>query len=186
MAPQTIAVIGATGNQGGSVARSLVQNSAFSVRAITRNAGSTASQALVADCSGAATIEVVQADGFHGQEMAAALQGATGLYLNINSDDKMWAQSDVPTEYDLGRSILDAAASAGVRHIVFSSGPPCVEMTGGEVNMKAMQSACCGAIHCLLLPMAFIPSPFPMPRPSSFCPLSQEPSSLKHVIVKNH
>ncbi|KAH4215707.1 hypothetical protein HBI73_217200 [Parastagonospora nodorum] len=30
-------------------------------------------------------------------------------------------------------------AHAGVRHIMFSSGPPCVEMTGGEVNMKAMQ-----------------------------------------------
>lgn len=45
-----------------------------------------------------------------------------------------------PTEFDLGKTIIDSAIEAGVKHIVFSSGPPCTEMTGGKVRMKAMDS----------------------------------------------
>jgi hypothetical protein len=40
----------------------------------------------------------------------------------------------------MGKIIVDAAASAGVQHFVFSSGPPCSEMTNGKVSMKAMDS----------------------------------------------
>ena len=132
----TIAVVGATGNQGGSVARSLLQNPSFKVRAITRNPSSEASRVLAS--SGA---EVAQADGFRGEEMLAAFHGAWGAFINLNSDDEIWKTPDGPTEFDLGRTIVDAAAQAGVRHLVFSSGPPCVEMTGGKVKMNAMESA---------------------------------------------
>lgn len=45
---------------------------------------------------------------------------------------------DGPNEFDLGKSIIDAAAAAGVQHLVFSSGPNCTELTNGKVNMKAM------------------------------------------------
>lgn len=40
----------------------------------------------------------------------------------------------------MGKTIVDGAAQAGVRHLVFSSGPPCTEMTGGKVQLKAMNS----------------------------------------------
>jgi len=130
-----IAIVGATGNQGGSVARSLLQNPAFKVRAITRDPKSDASRALAN--SGA---EVVKADGFNSPEMLTAFQEVEGVYMNLNSDDKIWKIPEGPTEYDLGKNIVDAAAQAGVKHLVFSSGPPCAEMTAGVVNMKAMES----------------------------------------------
>ncbi|KAK5990628.1 NmrA-like family domain-containing oxidoreductase lnaB [Cladobotryum mycophilum] len=129
-----IAVVGATGNQGGSVARSLLQNPSFSVRAITRSPDSQASRSLLS-----AGAEVVKADGFLGEEILAAFQGAWGAFVNLNSDDPIWRKPDGPTEFDLGKAIVDAAAGAGVKHLVFSSGPPCIEMTGGKVNMKAME-----------------------------------------------
>jgi len=40
----------------------------------------------------------------------------------------------------MGKGIIDAAADAGVQHIVFSSGPSCTGMTDGKVSMKAMDS----------------------------------------------
>ncbi|KAJ5942046.1 hypothetical protein N7516_002214 [Penicillium verrucosum] len=129
----SIAVIGATGNQGGAVARSLLQNTHFKVRAITRNASSEAGKALAS-----AGAEVVEASGFNHQEMVTALKGASGLYININSDDKAWKDPNSPTEFDLGKAIVNAAVEAGVRDLVYSGGPPCTQMTGGKVSMKAM------------------------------------------------
>ncbi|KAE8369549.1 hypothetical protein BDV27DRAFT_153037 [Aspergillus caelatus] len=129
----TIAVVGATGKQGGSVARSLLQNPSFKVRAVTRNKSSDASQSLAS-----AGADVVQANGFNHEEMVAALKGASGLYMNINSDDKAWRDPAGPTEFDLGKSIVDAAIEAGVETFVYSGGPPCTELTGGKVSMKAM------------------------------------------------
>ncbi|EYE97682.1 NmrA/HSCARG family protein [Aspergillus ruber CBS 135680] len=134
-AAKIITVIGATGNQGGSVARSLLQNVEFKVRAVTRNPNSEASQKL-------ATLgaEVAQADGFNSDEILAAFQGSWGAFVNLNSDDKGLTNPDGPNEFDLGKSIIDAAAAAGVQHLAFSSGPNCTELTNGKVNMKAMNS----------------------------------------------
>lgn len=84
--------------------------------------------------------EVVEANGFNSEEMLRAFNGVWGLFANLNSDDKVWSDPDGPTEFDLGRTIIDAAAQAAVQHFVFSSGPPCTEMTGGKVRMKAMDS----------------------------------------------
>lgn len=131
-----IAVMGATGNQGGSVARSLCQNPSFEVRAITRDPGSAASQRLAA--SG---IQVVQADAFDRTQMLAAFEGCWGAFVNLNSDDKVWRRPGGPSEFEVSKMVLDAAAEAGVEHLVYSSGPPCVQMTGGRVRMNAMESA---------------------------------------------
>ncbi|EGD85223.1 hypothetical protein H112_08954 [Trichophyton rubrum D6] len=132
--PRVITIIGATGNQGGSAARSLLQNPYFKIRTVTRNPSSDASKALAS-----AGAEVVQGNGFNHEEMLRAFEGAWGLYLNLNSDDEIWSNPNGPTEFDLGKSIIDAAVQAGVPHLVYSSGPPCVEMTDGVVRMKAME-----------------------------------------------
>ncbi|KAF7587661.1 hypothetical protein BBP40_006891 [Aspergillus hancockii] len=128
-----ITIFGGTGNQGGSVARSLLHNSNFQVRVITRNPQSDASQKLAA--LGA---EIVQGDGFNSKEMLSAFSGSWGAFVNINSDDKVFATEDGPTEFDLGKVLVDAAAQAGVKNLVFSTGPPCMEMTNGQVRMRAM------------------------------------------------
>lgn len=83
--PKIVAVFGATGNQGGSVAQSLLGNKgSFQVRGITRNPESGRSKALV-DLGA----EVVKADGFNPAEMVEAFRGAWGAFVNINSDDKV-------------------------------------------------------------------------------------------------
>lgn len=79
-----ITVFGATGNQGGAVARSLLKNPSFKVRALTRNPNSEASQALASQGA-----EVQQADGFDKQSMLSAFAGSWGVFVNINSDDKV-------------------------------------------------------------------------------------------------
>lgn len=145
---KVIAVIGATGKQGGAVARSLLQNPSIKVRAVTRNKISDASKTLLS-----AGAEVVQANGFNHAEMVAALRGTSGLYININSDDNAWRSPNGPTEFDLGKAIVDSAIEAGVSDFVYSGGPPCTEMTGGKVSMKAMDSKWSASItnvHSLL------------------------------------
>lgn len=132
--PCIVAVVGATGNQGGSVAQSLLQNPSFKVHAITRNSSSEASQALASSRA-----EVAQANGFNSKEMLRAFNDVWGLFVNLNSDDKIWSNPDGPTKFDRGRKIVDATAQASVQYFVFSSGPPCSEMTEGKMRMKAME-----------------------------------------------
>ncbi|KAJ6113568.1 hypothetical protein N7523_006885 [Penicillium sp. IBT 18751x] len=129
-----VTIFGATGNQGGAVARSLLKNPSFKVRALTRNPSSDASQALASQGA-----EIQQADGFDKTSMRAAFAGSWGVFVNINSDDKSIKEKGL-TEVDLGKTIVDAAAEAGVRHFVFSSGPNSLEITNGKVKMNAAQS----------------------------------------------
>ncbi|CAG8118819.1 unnamed protein product [Penicillium salamii] len=128
-----ITIFGATGNQGGSAARSLLQNPTFQVRGISRDPNSDASKKLAEQGA-----EVVQANGFDFAQMVAAFQDSWGAFVNINSDDEVFQNNDGPIEFDMGKIIVDAAIKAGVQCFVFSSGPPCTEMTNGEVQMKAM------------------------------------------------
>jgi hypothetical protein len=40
----------------------------------------------------------------------------------------------------MGKTIVDAAAQAGVSHFIFSTGPDCLTLTGGKVRMNAADS----------------------------------------------
>jgi len=82
--PKLVTIYGATGNQGRSVALSLLRNKAgtFRVRAITRNPDSDSAKALVT-----AGAEVVKADGTDRAQMLAAFEGSWGAFVNTNGDD---------------------------------------------------------------------------------------------------
>src|SRR6478735_2853111 len=77
-AKKIIVVIGATGAQGGGLARAILQdkNSDFAVRAVTRDPGSEKAKALAA-----AGAEVVQANIDDPESMKKALNGAYGAYF---------------------------------------------------------------------------------------------------------
>lgn len=79
-----ITVYGATGNQGGSVIASLLQNktSGFSLRGITRSVESDKAKALAEQ-----GVEVVKADGFVKEQVIEAFRGSWGVFINTNSDD---------------------------------------------------------------------------------------------------
>lgn len=84
MSRKIITVYGATGNQGGSVVNSLLENKSgdFTIRGITRNPDSKKAKALAAR-----GVEIVKADGLRRDQMLAAFQGTWAVFLNTNSVD---------------------------------------------------------------------------------------------------
>jgi uncharacterized protein YbjT (DUF2867 family) len=105
-----ILVCGATGKQGGAVARSLLDRG-FQVRGLTRNPQKPAAQAL-AD-QGA---EVVQGDMEERSSMERALEGAYGIF----SVQNFW-ETGYDRQVEQGKTVADAAKAASVEHFVYSS-----------------------------------------------------------------
>jgi uncharacterized protein YbjT (DUF2867 family) len=105
-----IVVCGATGKQGGAVARSLLSRG-FRVRGLTRNPQKPEAQAL-AD-QGA---EVVQGDMEDRSAMDRTLEGAYGIF----SVQNFW-ETGYDGEVQQGKTVADAAKAAGVEHFVYSS-----------------------------------------------------------------
>jgi uncharacterized protein YbjT (DUF2867 family) len=109
-AERLIVVAGATGKQGGAVARSLLDRG-FQVRALTRNPQKPEAQAL-AD-HGA---EVVQGDMEDRSSMERTLEGAYGIFSVQN-----FGEAGCDGEVRQGKTVADAAKAAGVEHFVYSS-----------------------------------------------------------------
>ncbi len=109
-----IAVVGATGAQGGGLARAILadENSPFAVRALTRNANSEKAQALAA--LGA---EVVQADIDDAASLTAAFQGAYGAFCVT----AFWEHFSPEKELQQAKNMADAAEAAGLQHVVWST-----------------------------------------------------------------
>jgi len=105
-----ILVTGATGQQGGAVARELLA-AGHSVRAMTRKPDGDAAQALAA--LGA---EVVAGDLDDTASLAAALDGVWGVFAVQNS----W-EAGIEGEEEQGKRIAQLAKDAGVQHFVYTS-----------------------------------------------------------------
>ena len=111
-----IAVVGATGNQGGGLARAILDDPAgrFAVRAITRRPDSVAAKALAE--RGA---EVVAADLDDEASLTRALQGAYGAFFVT----AFWEYNSVEREQAQARAMAGAAKAAGLRHVIWSTLP---------------------------------------------------------------
>src|SRR5215217_4477598 len=109
---KTIAVTGATGQQGGAVARKLLADG-WNVRALTRDVNKPAAQALVA-----AGARLVAGDMDSRSELDAAFQGVYGVF----SVQNFWLPNvGYEGEIRQGKNVADAAKAAGVQHLVYSS-----------------------------------------------------------------
>ncbi|MFC9249137.1 NmrA/HSCARG family protein [Streptomyces sp. NPDC057136] len=106
----TVAVTGATGAQGGATARALLA-AGHHVRALTRHPSSTAAEALRG--LGA---DVRHADFDDRASLGAALSGTDSLFAVTTPFG-----TDTTTETRQGKALVDAAAAADLRHIVFTS-----------------------------------------------------------------
>ncbi|MGM3426175.1 NmrA/HSCARG family protein [Pseudomonas benzopyrenica] len=116
---QLIAVFGASGNQGGGVVRALSQGGQFRVRALSRDP---------AGYEGPAD-EVVAADLERPETLAAALEGAYGVFLVTN----FWqAGTD---EIKQAGAAVQAAKAAGVQHLIWSTLPDVEAISGGEFKV---------------------------------------------------
>jgi uncharacterized protein YbjT (DUF2867 family) len=111
---KVIAVIGATGAQGGGLARAILDDASgeFTLRAITRNPESERARALAE--RGA---EVVAADLNDQASLERALDGAYGAFLVTN----FWEHFSPEQEKAQVRNMAAAAKAAGVEHVIWST-----------------------------------------------------------------
>ncbi len=107
----SILVSGATGQQGGAVARHLLA-AGWAVRALTRDPAKPAAQALAA--RGAT---VVRGDLDDRASVERAVAGASGVFSVQNYYEAGGAEGEIRQ----GVALADAAKAAGVRHLVYSS-----------------------------------------------------------------
>ena len=114
-----IAVIGATGQQGGAVVRALQASGQFRVRALTRHP----------DQHPELGDEVILADFDRPQTLQAAFAGAHGVFVVTN----VWeAGAD---EIRQARAAVTAAKAAGVRHFIWSTLPDVEAISGGRITV---------------------------------------------------
>ena len=109
-----IAVTGATGAQGGGLARAISSDpdSEFAVRAVTRNPASDNAKALAK--SG---VEIVQADLDDEASLAKAFEGAYGAFCVTN----FWEHFSALKEIEQAANMAAAARSAGLEHVIWST-----------------------------------------------------------------
>lgn len=107
---QIILVTGATGNQGGAIARHLLQRGKFKVRAMVRDQNKPAAQAIQE-----AGAELIQGDFNDRVSLDRALQGVYGVFSIQDFRD------GVETEIRQGSAIADVAKATGIQHFVYSS-----------------------------------------------------------------
>ena len=102
-----IAVIGATGQQGGGVVHALQASGQFKVRALTRNRDKHRDLAE----------EVVEADLDRPKTLKAAFEGAHGVFLVTNPREQGADERNQAT------AAVRAAKDAGVEHLIWSTLP---------------------------------------------------------------
>jgi uncharacterized protein YbjT (DUF2867 family) len=115
-----IAVIGATGQQGGGVLRALQASGQFKVRALTRNP----------DKHRELAEEVVEADLDKPETLKAAFEGAHGVFLVTN----FWAAGGAD-ELTQATAAVRAAKDSGVKHFIWSTLPDVEAISGGRFNV---------------------------------------------------
>ncbi|GAA2114244.1 NmrA/HSCARG family protein [Streptomyces synnematoformans] len=108
-----IVVTGATGRQGGATARRLLA-AGTPVRALVRDTAAPPARALAT-----AGAELVRGDLDDPPSLPAALEGAAGLFA-VPPAAYGPDGTGVEQEFARGRALVDAAAAAGVRHVVFT------------------------------------------------------------------
>lgn len=113
-----IAVIGASGLQGGGVVRALKASGNFKVRALTRDPSK---HRNLAD-------EVVQADLNRPETLKAAFEGVHGVFLVTN----FWEEGS--DELKQASAAIRAAKDAGVKHLVWSTLPNIEAISGGKFH----------------------------------------------------
>ena len=109
-----IAVVGATGAQGGGLARAILadRNGEFRVRALTRNPDSDKARALAA-----AGAELVRADLDDQASLERAFAGAHGVFALTN----FWEHFSPEKELAQAGNQARAAKAAGVHHVIWST-----------------------------------------------------------------
>jgi len=130
---KVIAVVGATGAQGGGLVRAILAdpNGGFACRAITRDPGKDQARALAG--KGA---DVVKADLDDVGSLEKAFAGAYGAYCVTN----FWEHFSGEKEKAQARNMAEAARTAGLRHVIWSTLEDTRKlMAPGDTRMPMLQ-----------------------------------------------
>jgi uncharacterized protein YbjT (DUF2867 family) len=114
-----IAVVGATGHQGGGVVRALQASGQFKVRALTRNPEK---HPKLGD-------EVVLADFNRPETLKAAFAGAHGVFLVTNA----WEAGADESKQAI--AAVKGAKQAGVQHLIWSTLPNVETISSGKIDV---------------------------------------------------
>ncbi|XP_019611968.2 nmrA-like family domain-containing protein 1 isoform X1 [Rhinolophus sinicus] len=119
-----VVVFGATGAQGGSVARTLLEDGTFRVRAVTRDPGQKTAKEL--KLQGA---EVVQGDQDDEASMELALTGAHATFIVTD----YWENCSQEQEVKQGKLLADLAKRLGLCYVVYSGLENIKQLTAGKL-----------------------------------------------------
>nr|XP_025714884.1 nmrA-like family domain-containing protein 1 isoform X2 [Callorhinus ursinus] len=119
-----VVVFGATGAQGGSVARTLLEDGTFRVRVVTRDPGQKAAKEL--RLQGA---EVVRGDQDDKASMELALSGAHAAFIVTN----YWENCSQEQEVKQGKLLADLAKRLGLHYVVYSGLENIKRLTAGKL-----------------------------------------------------
>ncbi|KAH8735241.1 hypothetical protein BGZ61DRAFT_473850 [Ilyonectria robusta] len=133
---RTIAVLGATGNQGQGVVRALLHKASlsFHVRAITRDVESPAAQRLLQDFQSHGRLSLASANIYDIESLRLAFKGAYGVFAvthNRLPGKTIDTEDQLRHELAAGSNIVDAAEYCKVEHFVMSSLPNLTTSSGG-------------------------------------------------------
>lgn len=114
MTKKLITVIGATGAQGGGLAKALLADKSgeFAVRAVTRKPEGDAAKALAA-----AGAELVSADLDDVGSLQRAFNGAHGAFCVTN----YWEHMSPDKEIAQAKNLADASKASGLKHVIWST-----------------------------------------------------------------
>ena len=109
-----IAVLGATGSQGGGLCRAILADPAggFACRAVTRDTNKDKAKGLAS-----AGAQVVKADLDDVESLKKAFAGAYGVYAVTN----FWEHFSGEKEKTQAKNVADAAKAAGAKHVIWST-----------------------------------------------------------------
>ncbi|EST08096.1 NmrA-like protein [Kalmanozyma brasiliensis GHG001] len=134
-AKKLLTVFGATGNQGGSLIRTVLNNSTlnakYSLRGVTRDTSKPAAQELSKQ-----GVEVVRADLDDVESLKKAIDGSYGVLAVTN----FWESMDGAKETQQGRNIVDASLSTGVKHLVLSTLHSVDKLSNGTLHTPHFDS----------------------------------------------
>jgi uncharacterized protein YbjT (DUF2867 family) len=127
--PEENLIRGATGMQGGGVARHLLNRGTYKVRCITRRPDSEPAKRL--QRQGA---EIVQADLNDAASIWRAVHGCKVVFGVTNFWEAYFR------EYAQGVNLIDAAAKAGVLHLVLSTLPSSRKISRGAIDLPHFET----------------------------------------------
>ncbi|KAH8682397.1 NmrA-like family protein [Xylariales sp. PMI_506] len=123
-----ITIFGATGNQGGSVVSTFLNDpklkNDWAVRGVTRDATKDSAKALAAR-----GVDVVSADLNDKASLVKAITGSYAVFAVTN----YWELLDTNVEIQQGKNIADAAKEAGVKLLIWSSLYNVTKLTNGAL-----------------------------------------------------